>query len=323
MSRMPDIPRKLPIPANDGHASDQDVPERPPLLETVEAYIEAQGGGQGRFSLPVPGINIIRSFQEFMPPHKVYRPSLCVTLQGRKEIHFGGGVLRYGAMQCLVVSVELPAAGRIAQASPTAPFVGITIDFDVAMLREVAGQLDTPPPPDTGSGSCIFVADVDARLADCIARLVTMAETPASIDFLHPLVMREICYWLLRGPHGAELRKLALPESHSERIGRAIYHVRERLDQPVRIEELAEIAGMSASSFHQHFKTMTSMTPLQYQKQLRLLEARRLMVADAATVNEAAYRVGYESASQFSREYARAFGTPPKRDVMTLKSVSG
>ncbi len=322
MNRMPDIPRNLPIPANDGETRIAQRPVRSPLLDTVEAYIDAQGGGQGRFPLPVPGVNIIRSFQEFMPPHKIYRPSLCVTLQGAKQVQFGEGELHYGAMQCLVVSIDMPGVGRIAQASPTEPFVGVTIDFDVAMLREVISQLETPPPPDTGSESCLFVADVDDSLADCIARLVKMADTPASIGFLHPLVMREICYWLLGGPHGGELRRLALPESHSERIARVLYYLRERLDQPVRIEELADMAGMSASSFHQHFKAMTSMTPLQYQKQLRLLEARRLMVADAATVSDAAYQVGYESASQFSREYARAFGTPPKRDVMTLKALT-
>jgi AraC-like DNA-binding protein len=250
-----------------------------------------------------------------MPMRQIYRPSLCIVIQGAKELLFGEDRLHYGAMECLVVSVELPASGRIVEASPDAPFVGVTIDFDVATMRDVLEQLDTPPFPSSSPGPCVFVGQVDEPLAECVLRLIRMSETPKAIPILYPSVMREICYWLLSGPHGGELCKLALPESNIERVVKAIYLLHANFARTLRVEQLADAARMSPSSFHQHFKALTSMTPLQFQKQLRLLEARRLMMAEAANVTEAAYQVGYESASQFSREYYRMFGVAPKRDV--------
>lgn len=292
-----------------------------PLLEAVQARIAAQGGGQGLFPTPIESINIVRSFQEMMPMRQIYRPSLCVVLQGAKQLMFGEDTLDYGEMECLVVSLDLPASGRIVAASRERPFVGVTIDLDVATLRDVLHQLDTPPTPTTATGSCAFVSQVDASLADCILRMVRLSETPAAIPILLPALNREICYWLLSSPHGGELCHLALPESNIERLTKAIHLLHVNFAQTLRIEQLAETARMSPSSFHQHFKALTSMTPLQFQKQLRLLEARRLMLADAANVTEAAYQVGYESASQFSREYSRTFGVAPKRDVMILKQL--
>ncbi|CAN7647481.1 AraC family transcriptional regulator [Phenylobacterium sp. LjRoot219] len=289
------------------------------LVAAVTAYIEARGGGPGLFSTPIDDVNIVRSFQAMMPRRQIYRPSLCVVLQGAKEIVFGDEMLQYNAMECLVVSVELPANGRIVEASEAAPFVGVTIDLDVAMMRAVLEQLDTPPAP--ASGPCVFVSKVDEPLADCILRLIRMADRPKAIPILYPSVMREICYCLLSGPHGGELCNLALPESNTQRVVKAIYLLRENFAQTLRVEQLAEAARMSPSSFHQHFKALTSMTPLQYQKQLRLLEARRLMVAEAANVTDAAYQVGYESASQFSREYSRTFGVAPKRDAMNQQRL--
>lgn len=332
MTRMPETARNLPIPAADHRMpagggvlrwprSQPEARVSSSLLAAVTAYIEAQGGGQGLFPTPIGGVNIIRSFQEMMPMRQIYRPSLCVVIQGAKQILFGEDVLDYCAMECLVVSVELPASGRIVEASPEAPFVGMTMDLDVATMRDVLEQLDPPPDPVAGPGPCVFVGQVDAPLADCILRLVRMSETPKAIPILYPSVMREICYWLLSGPHGGALRNLALPESNSERVVKAIYFLRDHFAQTLRVEQLAEVARMSPSSFHQHFKALTAMTPLQFQKQLRLLEARRLMVADAANVAEAAYQVGYESASQFSREYSRMFGVAPKRDAMNQQRL--
>ncbi|WP_142781997.1 AraC family transcriptional regulator [Agrobacterium sp. T29] len=292
-----------------------------PLLAAVIAYIEDQGGGQGLFPTLIDGFNIVRSFHAMMPMRALYRPSLCVVLQGAKEIHFGEDRLDYGALECLVVSVELPATGRIVEASPEFPYVGVTIDFDVAMMREVLEQLETPPTPASDPGPCVFVGKVDDPMADCLMRLIRMAKTPKAIPILYPSVMREICYWLLSGPHGAELCKLALPESNIERVVKAVSMLHVNFAQTLRIKQLADIARMSPSSFQQHFKALTSMTPLQFQKQLRLLEARRLMVAEAVNVTEAAYKVGYESASQFSREYSRTFGVAPKQDVLNQQRL--
>jgi AraC-like DNA-binding protein len=267
------------------------------------------------------GVHIMRSFQEIMPIRRLYRPSLCVVIQGAKQILFGDTTLDYRVMECLVVSIELPASGRMIGATLAEPFLGMTIEFDVAMLREVQQQLQHQPVPEPVPGPCVFVGQVEEPLTDCIVRLARLAHTPEAVPILYNSAMREICYWLLTGPYGGEMRKLALPESNTERVARAIHLLHENFSQTLRVEQLAEAASMSTSSFHQHFKAMTSMTPVQFQKQLRLLEARRLMVADAANVAEAAYQVGYESASQFSREYTRAFGVAPKRDVLNYKAL--
>jgi AraC-like DNA-binding protein len=291
------------------------------LLDGVVAYIEGQGGGEGLFPTQIESVNIIRSYQQRMPMRQIYRPSLCVVAQGAKEILFGEDTLRYGAMECLVVSMELPASGRIVEASPQMPYLGVTIDLDVAVLRDVLEQLETPPVPPAAPGPCVFVGKVDEPLAECVLRLIRMSRTPKAIPILYPSVMREICYWLLTGPHGAELCSLAVPESNFMRVAKAIYFLRANFARTLRVEQMAEVARMSPSSFHQHFKLLTSVTPLQFQKQLRLLEARRLMVAEAAGVEEAAYKVGYESASQFSREYSRMFGVAPKRDALNHQSM--
>lgn len=332
MSKMPNTARILPFHASEGGSpavvnllpsprETERGPVPPVLIAAVTDFIEAQGGGEGHFQTPMSGIHIMRAFQEIMPIRRIYRPSLCVVLQGAKQILFGSTTLDYHELQCLVVGVELPARGRMIGATPSTPFLGMTIEFDVAMLREVMQQLATPPIPNPDSGPCVFVGRVDAPLVECILRLARMARTPDAVPVLYPAAMREIYYWLLTGPYGKEIAKLALPETNTERVAKAIHLLHENFRQTLRVEQLAETAGMSPSSFHQHFKVMTSMTPVQFQKQLRLLEARRLMVSDAFNVSEAAYEVGYESASQFSREYSRTFGVAPKQDVVNFKAL--
>lgn len=292
------------------------------LKDMVARYIDAVGGGDGAFMTPVavPGLALSRVSRPVMPHHRVYRPTICVVLQGAKRILSGERVLDYGENQLLIVTVELPASGQIVNASPEQPYIGLNIDFDPAMMREVLDDLDNPPKPSGDGIACVFVQDFDAALEDCVRRLLKLVETPTAIPVLSRSIMREICYWLLTGPNGREICKLALPGSHARRMSDAIHLLRGNFAAPVRIEELAAVARMSPSSFHQHFKTLTSMTPLQYQKHMRLLEARRLMVTDGANVASAAYQVGYESASQFSREYTRMFGAPPKRDVSEMRA---
>jgi len=324
---MPEPSRNLPIPAREAMmpARSHVLPwplKQPepclnsPLLSAVIAYIEDQGGGQGLFPTAIEGFNIVRSFQSMMPMRNIYRPSLCVVLEGAKELQFGDEHLNYRSMECLVVSVGVPATGRIVEASAATPYVGVMIDFDVATVREVLEQLDTPPVQSDATGPCAFIAKVDQPLADCILRLVRLLATPKAIPILAPSIVREICYWLLSSPHGGEICKLACPESNIERVVRAVSLLHTNFAETLRVDQLADVARMSPSSFHQHFKALTSMTPLQFQKQLRLLEARRLMVTQAANVAEAAYKVGYESASQFSREYSRTFGIAPKQDAL-------
>ncbi|SOB87375.1 AraC-type DNA-binding protein [Sphingomonas guangdongensis] len=297
-------------------------PQTPPaLMGAVTELIESRGGGQGRFETGMPGVHLVQSFHTFLPVPNMYRPSLCVVFKGAKEILFGDTTLHYREMECLVVSVEIPASGRMVGATEANPYLGMTIEFDTAALREVLQQLPRHPAPLHQSSACVFVGKVDGALSDCLTRMIRLMSNAPAIPVLYPTLMRELYYWLLSGPYGGEIAKLALPESHAERIARALNHIREHYAAPLRVEQLAEVAGMSTSSFHHHFKIMTSMTPVQYQKQLRLLEARRLMLSDASNVSEAAYQVGYESASQFSREYTRSFGVAPKRDVLNYKAL--
>ncbi|ATI80790.1 AraC family transcriptional regulator [Sphingobium yanoikuyae] len=327
---MPEFGKILPFPTRDamqgaaqrGFRDSRAERNRmaPALLAAVNAYADANGGGEGYFPIPDAGLHIIRAFHE-MDNHYVYQPSLCITLQGGKEILIGEETLSYGPMQCFVVGLDLPACGRIVTASPDQPFVGITVEFDIAIMREVLEKLETPVVATADPVRSMFVADVDGALADCVLRMVRLTETPQAIPILYPALMREFYYWLLSGPHASDLWRQAVPDTHLERIGRAINLLRQNFAKTLRVERLAEAANMSPSSFHQHFKALTAMSPLQFQKQLRLLEARRLLTAEAINVAEAAYQVGYESPSQFSREYSRTFGIAPKRDAMNLKAA--
>lgn len=285
------------------------------LVAGATAYLDAQGVAQGLCVTPMDGVWLIRLMQPMMPMRQIYKPSLCVVLQGKKELVHAEQRLQYGVLECLVVNVEVPAVGRVIEATAEAPYLGVVVDIDVSVLREVVERLEHRPAPPGTEDRCMFVATVETPLADCILRLIRLCDNPGGIPVLAPLLMREIYFWLLMSPSGAELYKLALPETNLERVAGAIRLLHSAFMRRISIEELAGSAGMSASSFHHHFKALTGTTPLQFQKQLRLLEARRLMLSEALTVAEAAYRTGYESASQFSRDYTRMFGEAPKRDV--------
>lgn len=291
------------------------------LLEVVRRLTDAQTG-KSPFATAVEGLTILRSDHEKRPDHLIFKPALCVVLQGAKWAVFGDRHVDYRAGQALVVSVEMPAFGRVAEASPTEPYLGLIIEFDLGIMREVVEALPALPEASGDVSSGVFVSNFDGPLADCALRLVRLLDTPAAIPLLRPAIMREISYWLLTGPHGGDVARMALGNDHTHRIVSVIHSLRDHFAEPVRIEDLADKAGLSPSAFHRKFKAITSMTPLQYQKQLRLLEARRLMVAEAANVETAAFQVGYESPSQFSREYARMFGTPPRRDVTALRTLA-
>jgi len=291
------------------------------LAELVMRYTEAQLG-QSPFFTAVGGLTILRSDHQRRANPIVYKPALCITLQGAKSATFGDQRHHYSAGQALLVSVEMPGFGIVTEASPTKPYLGMILELDLAILHAVASELADPPKPSENIGRGVFVTDFDGPLADCTLRIVRLLDTPNAIPVLYPAIMREISYWLLSGPHGGEVARMTLCNNHEHRILHAIHSLRDRFAEPVRIADLAAIAQLSPSAFHRQFKTVTSMTPLQYQKQLRLLEARRLMTSDAANVEKAAFRVGYESASQFSREYGRMFGMSPRRDVNLLKRAA-
>lgn len=293
------------------------------ILEAVTRHLEPQGGREGWFATPVDGVHIMRMSEKLPVSGSVYKPSLCITLQGAKEVAIGEQVFGYGAGSFLLVAVEIPAFGSLAQATKEEPYVGLTVELDLGVLREVMDELEDAPVPSDDRCIGVFSAPLDGALADTVMRLVQLFDKPKAVQILRPVIMRELCYWLLTGPCAGEVCKLVLPHTHLHRVANAILMLRENYAKQMRVEDLAASAGMGLSSFHQHFKTLTSMTPLQFQKQLRLIEARRLMLAEDVNVSEAAFEVGYESPSQFSREYTRMFGVPPKRDVMKLKSLVG
>ncbi len=290
------------------------------LAQAVLRYTNNQAGGTP-FKTAIEGFYILRSDHPKPPSHILFRPALCIVAQGAKWATFGGNRLVYRAGEALVVAVETPSVGRVMEASPGNPCLVLILELDLAIMRSVAEGMDAPPQPSGEIGRGVFVTDFQGPLADCALRLVRLLDTPKAIPTLHPIILREICYWLLTGPHGGDVARMALANGPSQRVVSALHRLRDRFAEPVRIEELAAIAQKSASAFHRHFKALTSLTPLQYQKQLRLLEARRLLISRAVNVQAVALQVGYESASQFTREYTRMFGVPPKRDTKRMQTA--
>jgi AraC-like DNA-binding protein len=291
------------------------------LAHSVLRYTDQQSG-KSPFATAIAGLTILRSDHPKPLSHMIIKPALCITLQGAKWTAFGERRFDYGAGQALVVGVEMPAVGQVTQASPDQPYLGLVIELDLGVMREVIESLDSAPTALESVRHGVFVSDFEGPLADCAARAVRLLETPQAIALLYPAVMREICYWLLTGPHGGEVVKMALGSDRTRRLVGAIHALRDRYADPVRVDELASIAQLSPSAFHRQFKALTAMTPVQYQKQLRLFEARRLLASGETNVENAAFQVGYESASQFSREYSRMFGASPRRDVASLRRLA-
>lgn len=292
-----------------------------PLQQSIARHIDAVSDEDGFFQTAIKELILTRSTTETLPHPVLYKPALCVVAQGAKRTLLDGDAIAYQDMQALVVTAEMPIRSGITRASKAAPYLGLILEFDLRLLGEVLEEFNDPPKP-AGRGPALLVHDIQGALADSVLRLVNLLDMPGAIPVLAKSAMREIYFWLLSGPHGASISRLATPDSHTERLSRAIHLLRENLARSISVDELAAAAKMSPSSFHQHFKALTLLTPLQYQKQLRLLEARRLMLADAVTATTAAYRVGYESPSQFSREYARMFGAPPRRDVAVMRTIA-
>lgn len=291
------------------------------LVESLMRYTAAHVGEDHFYRTELPRLLLMRTDGETQPRHALYEPALCINVQGAKKIMLEDRKVDYGEMQYMIVSVDMPIIGHVSSASPGKPFLSMILGIDHAILRAVMDQVDTPD-FDGRSSFSVSVGTLDEPLTACLLRLMELLDKPQDIPVLYPLIAREIYYRILTGGNGAALARLALPGSHAQRIAQAIHVMRSDFAKPIRIEDLAAKANMSPSSFHAHFKEMTSMSPLQFQKQLRLLEARRLMTIGIAA-SRAAYEVGYESASQFSREYARMFGAPPKRDVDALRAATG
>lgn len=270
---------------------------------------------------PVPGLYIAASREPHGPIHGVYRPSLCVVLQGAKVSHMGGRSYRYGAGKCLITSMEVPVRAEIVGARPDAPYVAVVMDIDPGTVAELILEQAQIPAPDMPVPAALNVCPLQEDLVDPVERLMALADRPRDIPVLAPMIRREILWLLLNGPHGATLRQIGLADSRTARIGRTIAWVRDHFSDPISVPDLAAQAGMSAATFHRHFKAATDMTPVQFQKSLRLQEARRLLLSEGSDVAQVGFAIGYESPSQFSREYRRMFGAPPGRDGAQIRQA--
>src|SRR6204780_5726639 len=251
----------------------------------------------------------------------VYQPCLGIVVQGRKRALLNGEVFNYDALNYLVVSVTLPGMGQVVEATPEHPFLSLRLNLDLEEIARLVLELGNRAPSPAAADRGLFVARLDEPLLDAVLRMMKLLDTPEDIGVLAPVVQREIYYRLLRGELGSRLVDLAQCEGGNHRVVRAIEWLKQHYAAPLRIEELAESVHMSPSALHHRFKSVTAMSPLQYQKHLRLHEARRLMFADGIECATAGHRVGYESSSQFSREYRRLFGAPPRAEILRLRET--
>lgn len=275
------------------------------------------------------GLHVLRHDAPTQFEATVYHPIVCLILQGAKETTLGERRFDVAAGHCVVVSHDVPVLARIRQASPEAPYLALVIELDLEVLRTLHDRVPDPVAGDEAGaargavpGCCMEVAPVDDATRDVIGRYLALASDPVAARVLLPLVQQELHFRLLMSASGAMLRSLLSDASHASHISQAIHLLRDHFREPLTVADLARRVGMSASAFHKHFKLVTTTTPLQYQKDLRLTEARHLLRSAGRSVSAAAFEVGYESASQFSREYARKFGSPPSRDPLILSPAA-
>ncbi|EAV43000.1 Transcriptional Regulator, AraC family protein [Stappia aggregata IAM 12614] len=283
------------------------------LIRKLVAFADDHGAGGDPFPVGAGSMTLVRQRQPTLIYPVVYRPIFCLVLQGEKQTYLGSQTVRFGAMQSLIVGLDLPAQARVVSASRTEPYVALALPLDMALIRELALEIDRPGKSSPASGA-VASGRADAAIVDAMRRLFELSQMPEAGKVLLPLLLREIHYWLLTAKHGAILRQVAEQDSHAARIARVIAGIRRDIAASLRVDDLAGDAGMSVSAFHAHFKELTGTSPLQFQKQLRLMEARRLLQAEKLSVSRAAFQVGYESPTQFSREYSRHFGLPPRAD---------
>jgi AraC-like DNA-binding protein len=287
------------------------------LVERIARAIRQDGRVE-----PLKGLRLHRASSPTESVHGMSGPAFCVIAQGSKEVLLGDTRYQYDPAHYLLATVELPVVSQVIEASQERPYLSLRLKLDPTLVGSVMVEAGHFSPRSHADVRAINVSPLDASLLDAVVRLVRLLDTPAEAPFLAPLITREIVYRLLMGEQGDRLRHIAVQGGHIHRIARAIERLGKEFDQPLRIDDIARELGMSASSFHHHFKAVTAMSPLQFQKQMRLQEARRLMLGEGLNAASAGYRVGYNDASHFNREYKRLFGLPPLRDVERLREAA-
>lgn len=286
------------------------------LLDIALRFAESSAGRDGIARTPIPGVTVICETVPGALQYAINRPLVALVLQGRKRVTMGRHAFEFGAGESLLITTDVPTVSEITGASAAAPYVSIVFDLDIAILEGLVVEIGAVP---GDIGQAVRVDPTGADVADCALRLMALLERPASLAVLQAQLLRELHFWLLTGQHGGAIRALGVVDSHAQRIGRAVARIREDYAKALHVEQLAALAGMSVSTFHEHFRAITSLTPIQLQKQLRLIEARRLLLSEGLMVAHAAHHVGYESVPQFTRDYGRFFGMPPAREVKAVR----
>ncbi len=287
------------------------------LLDTVRRYAQAHADPDGVARTSIPGLTLIRETGPTPLRYAVSRPLVALVLQGVKRVSMGECSFEFGAGESLLIAADVPTVSQVTRANPSTPYFSLVIDLNLALIEALVAEIGPAP---FAAGSPVNIHPTEAEVAESALRLLRLLDRPASVPILQPQLLRELHYWLLAGRHGEAIRSLGVTNSHARRVARAVAVIRDGFARPLRVEHLAEVAGMSPSTFHEHFKSVTSLTPLQYQKQLRLIEARRMMLADGVPISSAAYAVGYESVTQFTRDYGRMFRLPPARDLKETRA---
>ena len=289
-----------------------------PAAEGLVRAIAASAQSDGDYSTAIPALSLHRRKSPTEPLHCIYGFGLGVVAQGEKQVLLGEEVFNYGPGQSMLTTIDLPVVSHVTRASVHEPLLALMLTLDGRDIAQVAAEMRLPPPGRL-SGRSIAVENLDTPLLEALVRLVNLLREPALIPQLAPLTQREITVRLLAGPHGPRLQHLALNGSPSQQIAKAVAWLKQNFREPLKVDDLASHVHMSPSTFRQHFRSITGTSPLQYQKQLRLQEARQLMLSQNIDAGRAGGLVGYESASQFSREYSRLFGAPPREDVRRMR----
>lgn len=289
-----------------------------PPRSDLAAILEQFAPIDGEHKTAIPSLSLFRFSSTTEMEYGISRAALVMAAQGTKRVIVAGQAYDCGDMRCLITSVDLPVMSQIRQATEETPYLGLALSLDVRRIADLMTDMQLSR-PDVLHVGAISASDISPSLQDSILRLVGLLKTPADIPILAPLMETEVLYRLMLSDQGPRLRHIAVNDSQTSRVAKAIEWIKEHYIERLRIEELSQRVNMSVSSLHHHFKEVTTMSPLQYQKQLRLHEARRLLVRQDCDVNKVAAQVGYESPSQFSREYSRLFGRPPLRDVLQLR----
>lgn len=285
------------------------------LLEAARRYADANHRG-GVAQTPFPGVVILRETMPTPLQYAISKPLVALVLQGSKRVAMGNSTFDFSAGESLLITTDVPTVSQITRASLGEPYYSFVVELDPGLIESLVVEMGSAP---FTVGAPVRVDPTDAEVADTALRLIRLLQRPASVPVLGKQLLRELHYWLLSGKHGGAIRSLGVTNSHAQRVGRAVARIRADFTKPLRMEQLAEAAGMSISAFHAHFRAITSLTPLQFQKQLRLIEARRSMLEGTA-ICKAASDVGYESIPQFTREYGRMFGTSPARDIRETRA---